>query len=145
MFERKEFAPKEFAPIWPENPIKNKGSYLIWFTYNVEGHGQSTHIDHSMDFQLFVEAFQSQFITSYAQGQETNRKAKEKERHKRRQQATQRISASFPSTFSLNKQVMDWAKEYDDYRTETHSEVIKKEREKISKKCPQYTYNHRMA
>ena len=62
------FEYKDFTPTWPENSIKHKGSYLVWITFNSSKGIAKVHIDQSIDFEIFVEAFQSKFANSSTQG-----------------------------------------------------------------------------
>ena len=62
------FEYKDFTPTWPENSIKHKGSYLVWNTFNSSKRIAKIHIDHSIDFEIFVEVFQSKFANSSTQG-----------------------------------------------------------------------------
>ena len=60
MVLREIFQCKDFAPAWPENAIKNKGSYMGWITFNSSKCTAKIHIDQSLDFEIFVEALQNQ-------------------------------------------------------------------------------------
>ena len=62
------FEYKDFTPTWPENSIKHKGSCLVWVTFNSSKGIAKVHIDQSIDFEIFVEAFQSKFANSSTQG-----------------------------------------------------------------------------
>lgn len=121
---REVFEYKDFAPVWPENAIKAKGSYLVWITFNPAKGIAKIYVDHSIDFEIFVEAFQSQFATSYGQGQGSKSKGKGRGKGKA---PTKTMSNSddfgkFPFTFLFN-QVADWHKEYEAYKSESRSEA----------------------
>ena len=52
---------KDFAPVWSENSVKKHGNYIIWVTYNVTSGVAKVHIDSSILFDMFVEAFENKF------------------------------------------------------------------------------------
>ena len=119
------FEQKDFTPIWSERSIKNKGNCLIWFTYDMEKGTAKVHKDHSIDFELFLEAFQSQFITSYAPRQGSKNKSKAKGKGKTEGKATSNPEDFGKFRFNFQfKPVMDWANEYDNYKAETRAEAV---------------------
>ena len=120
---REVFDKKDFAPHWPENAIKNNGIYLVWIIFNSDTGIAKIHIDHAIDFELFIEAFQSQFASSYLQGQGAKGKvkAKGKEKFSIKAAGNTEDPSKFPFIFQF-KQVTDWAKEYAMYKIETRCE-----------------------
>lgn len=91
------FEYKDFTPTWPENSIKHKGSYLVWITFNSSKGIAKVHIDQSIDFEIFVEAFQSKFANSSTQGKAQS-KSKGKGKSKSRQSTLLPSSSSRRST-----------------------------------------------
>lgn len=115
------FEYKDFTPTWPENSIKHKGSYLVWITFNSSKGIAKVHIDQSIDFEIFVEAFQSKFANSSTQGKAQS-KSKGKGKSKS-QTHTEDAAAKYPFTFQF-KQAIDWAKAYEDYKSESRTEAV---------------------
>ena len=83
------------------------------------------HIDQSLDFEIFVEAFQNQFATSYGQGQGAKTKAKGKGRGKTPTKTMSNTDdyGKFPFTFLFHR-VSGWHQEYEAYKSESRSEAV---------------------
>ena len=125
MVLREVFEYKDFAPVWPENAIKTKGSYLVWITFNSSKGAAKIYVDHSIHFETFVDAFQSQFATSYGQGQGAKTKTKGKGKGKTHTKTMSNADeyGKFPFTFEFH-QVTNWLQEYETYKSESRSDAV---------------------
>ena len=93
---------KDFAPVWSENSVKKHGNYVIWVTYNVTSGVAKVHIDSSVPFDVFVEAFENKF-PSMATSAKGRGRGRGKGNRQGQQQAehTQETRVQYPFTFQL--------------------------------------------
>ena len=115
---------KDFAPVWSEKSVKKCGNYVIWVTYNVTSGVAKVHIDSSIPFDMFVEAFENKF-PSMATSAKGRGKGKGKGNRQGQQQAehTQETRVQYPFSFQFI-QVTNWTQAYDEYKITMRDEAV---------------------
>ena len=97
---------------------------LIWVTYNYTNGIAKVHIDKSIRFDIFVEAFQNKFpsMASCSRGRGKG-KGKGTDKHGHQADNNQEARVQYPFTFQF-LQVSNRVQAYDEHRIVLRSEVV---------------------
>ena len=82
------------------------------------------HVDHSINFEIYIDAFQSQFATTHSQGQGMKSKPKGKGKGKEHtKEKTYAEEPKYPFSFQF-VQVEDCMMAYEAFKTESRRDTV---------------------